>query len=101
MKARGLLRLLASVFPYQKREHLTEDAALYILKRMYKAASWGDMALTVHFFGIRYADALKGLSLAKVARKAGVPSYGVELNKMRNLGQYVRVARNPDWLTGF
>ena len=100
MKARSLLRLLASVFPHQ-REHLTEDEAADILKRMYKAAPWGDMVLTVHFFGVRYAHALKGMSLARVARKAGVPSYGVELNKMRNLGQYVRVARNPDWLKDF
>lgn len=52
-------------------------------------ASKGDVAVTIHLFGIRYADEI-GSSANQVAIAAGISEkYGTELRKGMKLAKYV------------
>ncbi len=69
---------------------MTTEEAIKILSNMYSRAPYGERALQLHLFGIKYADQLEGLSLRDIAEKAtGYRSYGDEINKGRNLARYV------------
>lgn len=47
-------------------------------------------AVSIHLFGIEYADALVDVSLDELTRKAAVPqSYRTEIRKGMNLARYV------------
>ena len=59
------------------------------LREMYDTAPKGEKALRVHLFGIKYAAELSRISPHAVARHARLDSYGVEINKARNLARYV------------
>ena len=62
------------------------------LKDMYFNSSEGESALSIHLFGIKYASEINacGVSPTNIAKLAGVPeTYGVEINKGRNLSKYV------------
>lgn len=74
------------------------DEAAKILRRAYRRAPEGRQATTVHLFGIKYADELASMSLKQLVEKAGLSdSYQVELNKGRNLAQYVDLKDVPLW----
>lgn len=62
------------------------------LKDMYFNSSEGESVLSIHLFGIKYASEIDlcGVSPKNIAKLAGVPeTYGVEINKGRNLAKYV------------
>jgi len=62
------------------------------LKDMYFNSLDGESVLSIHLFGIKYASEISkcGTSPANIAKLAGVPeTYGVEINKGRNLAKYV------------
>lgn len=74
------------------------DEAAKILRRAYRRAPEGRQATTVHLFGIKYADELASMSLKQLVEKAELSaSYQVELNKGRNLAQYVNLKDVPLW----
>lgn len=62
------------------------------LREAYFDAPKGLKATNVHLFGIKYADQLPGMNLHDLAELAGLPrSYGVEINKGKNLAQFVEL----------
>ena len=64
------------------------DEAADILKSMYESAH--GKALSVHLFGIKYADEIRGLPLKELARYAGLPeSYHTEIRKGINIAPHV------------
>ena len=69
------------------------DQASEILARMYaEGAERKEKALSIHLFGIKYADQIKDMSLEELAIGAGVPkSYKTELQKGINLAKDVEV----------
>ncbi len=71
---------------------MTAEEAIRILSDMYSQAPYSETALQVHLFGIKYADQLKGLNIHDIAERAtGNRNWGVEINKGRNLAQYVKL----------
>ncbi len=63
------------------------------LNQAYSTAPKGETACTVHLFGIKHGESLRGYgSLKKIAEDAGIPaSYAVEINKGINLARHVRL----------
>ncbi|MCE9780468.1 HTH-like domain-containing protein [Shewanella algae] len=64
------------------------------LKEMYFESKKGETATMVHLFGIKYAREISECehSPKEIAKLAGIPeTYGVEINKGRNLSRYVQV----------
>jgi len=60
--------------------------------KMYAHAPKGERALSVHLFGIKYADQIRSLPSHELADLAGIPrSYGTEIRKGINLAKYVEV----------
>ena len=60
------------------------------LRRMYDIAPKGEKVAYLHLFGIRYAAELARFSPASVVERAGLQrAYGTEVNKGRNLAEYV------------
>jgi hypothetical protein len=62
------------------------------LKEMYFDSKDGEAAVSIHLFGIKYADQIKesGASPAGIAKLAGVPdSYATEISKGCKLARYV------------
>lgn len=71
---------------------MTYDEAASILKKMYDGAQRGEQALKIHLFAIKYANEIENLTPAEIAERAGLSrSYGVEINKGRNLAKYVEL----------
>jgi 5-methylcytosine-specific restriction protein B len=65
------------------------EQAAEALQRMYNDPATGK-AVSIHLFGIRYAEQLSDLSLEEVVKRAGLPtSYKTELRKGINLARYV------------
>ncbi|QPM91422.1 HTH-like domain-containing protein [Pseudooceanicola algae] len=65
-----------------------EDAAK-ALRAMYDDPATGK-AVSIHLFGIRYADSLKGMPLEEIVIRAGLPkSYQTEVRKGINLARHV------------
>jgi len=63
-----------------------------ILRRNYNAPPSGKKTVEIHLFGIKYAAALKRVSIDEVVERAGISNtYGTELRKMVNLAPYVDV----------
>lgn len=65
-----------------------------ILNHMYSTAKPKEKVVMIHLFGIKFASeiAASGASPAEIAKLAGIDeSYGVEINKARNLARYVLV----------
>ena len=76
---------------------MTTEEAARELRRMYDLGSERqEIAAHVHLFGIKYADALRGLSLSEVVVRSGIPNYVVEINKGRNLAKYVEIKPDVD-----
>ncbi len=65
-----------------------EDAAR-ALREMYDDPETGK-AVSIHLFGIRYAEELDGMSIDEVVARAGLPeSYRTEVRKGITLARYV------------
>jgi 5-methylcytosine-specific restriction protein B len=59
---------------------------------MYFGATDGEKAVSIHLFGIKFAEQLSGASLREIAVRAGVDeSYATEIRKGMNLAKYVSV----------
>ena len=70
------------------------DEAANKLREMYDTALEKEKAVQIHLFGIKYAEYLANLSIAKVVALAGLPpSYVTEVNKGKNLAKYVELKR--------
>lgn len=68
---------------------MTLEEAARLLREMYDDPRTGK-AVSVHLFGIRYAEALQDMSLQDIAVRAGISkSYGTEIAKGRTLARYV------------
>jgi hypothetical protein len=62
------------------------------LRRACAAAPKGERVVTIHLFGIRHAERLKGTNLRELADRAGIgSSFGTELRKGVRLAEFVRV----------
>ncbi len=73
---------------------MTEDDAARELSEWKRNAPTGEEAATVILFGIKYADELRRMSYASVARKANISSshsYGTELGYGVTLAKYVQL----------
>ena len=63
------------------------------LREMYDSAPTGEKVVQIHLFGIIYADALRRFSPNAVVQRAGLGSYGAEVNKGRTLAKYVELKK--------
>ncbi len=71
------------------------DQASEILAQMYQEASPGEKVLSIHLFGIKYADQIEGMSVKEIVAGAGLPeSYTTEINKGINLAKYVEMRQS-------
>lgn len=73
---------------------MTQNELSNKLKIMYDNAPKGEKAVTVHLFGIQYANELsdKNITIKEVVKAAKVPnSYYVEVAKGINLARYVKI----------
>jgi hypothetical protein len=60
--------------------------------KRYHSAGTGMTVVTIHLFGIEFADALQGHNLKEICAGANVPtSYGTELRKGMRLAEFVRI----------
>ena len=74
----------------------TEDLAAK-LKCVYRKAPEGKKAVRIHLFGIKYADELANLSTREVVSRAEIPpGYAAEIDKGRNLAEYVDIKPDVD-----
>ena len=58
----------------------------------YQNAKEGEKVVTIHLFGIRYADQIEasGAIAKEIAKEAGIPdSYGTEIQKGVHLAKFV------------
>ena len=70
------------------------EEAAKLLRDTYRAAPRGKMAVSVHLFGIKYAEEIKSMSSHELAERAGIHrSYGTEIRKGINLAKYVQIKR--------
>ena len=68
-----------------------EDVAKQ-LKSDYQRALEGNKVVTIHLFGIRYADQLEGMPLKEIAARAEVPvTYATEIRKGMRLAKWVTI----------
>jgi 5-methylcytosine-specific restriction protein B len=67
--------------------------ALNLTRLLYEAwseAPEGSVVLRIHLFGIKYAEDLRGMSLALLVDEAKVPGpYATEIRKAMRLSEYV------------
>lgn len=65
-----------------------------ILNRMYLEAPEKEKALSVHLFGIKFADQIRNMPSQEIAIRAGLTkSYGSEIRKGVNLSKYVELKK--------
>jgi hypothetical protein len=63
-----------------------------ILAEMYAKAAKKEKAVSIHLFGIKYADQIRDMSAKEIVVGAGLPeSYKTEIRKGINLAKYVEV----------
>lgn len=65
-----------------------------ILKQMYNGCKYGEKAVMIHLFGIKYAEQIRNnkISIRDIVKIADIKeSYIVEINKDINLSRYVEV----------
>lgn len=72
---------------------MTRQDVVNKLSQLYLHAKDREKAVTIHLFGIRYAEFLKGKgSIKKIAEEAGIPvSYATEISKGMKLSKFVEV----------
>jgi hypothetical protein len=68
------------------------EEAARILSDMYKKALQKEKALSIHLFGVMYANEIRNIPSASLALRAGLKkSYGTEIRKGINLAKYVEI----------
>jgi len=68
------------------------DDAAKILADIYRNAPHKEQALSIHLFGIKYADQIREMPSQTLAVMAGLgKSYGSEIRKGINLAKYVKL----------
>ena len=68
------------------------DQASKKLAQMYKDALLNKKVVSVHLFGIKYADEIRDMSVKDIVIGAELPeSYKTEIRKGINLAKYVEV----------
>ncbi|PTW47797.1 HTH-like domain-containing protein [Rhodovulum kholense] len=73
-------------------DHMQVHELASILSKGYLSAAPGEAVLSIHLFGIRYAEELKGHSLPEILALADLPkSYGTEIRKGMRLAEYVEI----------
>lgn len=63
------------------------------LREMYADSKEGEIAVSIHLFGIKYASEISqcGSTPRQIAKMAGVSeNYGAEINKGRKLAKFVK-----------
>jgi hypothetical protein len=61
---------------------MTIEEAARLLREMHRDAPQGAKYASVHLFGIKHAEALKGMPLGEIAQRAGLTkAYGTEIRK--------------------
>ena len=71
------------------------EEAAKILAKMYEKAPAKEKALSIHLFGVKYADDIRDMPSQTLAIRAGLgKSYGSEIRKGINLAKYVQVKRS-------
>ena len=66
------------------------------LRTAIERAPKGDRVVSIHLFGIRHAERLKGVNLKELADRAGIgASFGTELRKGMRLAEHVQVKLSP------
>lgn len=62
------------------------------LRAALQAAPKGNRFVSIHLFGIRHAERLKGVNLGELAERAGAgASFGTELRKGLRLAEFVEI----------
>jgi len=64
------------------------------LKEMYVGSEKGEIAVSIHLFGIKYSSEISqcGSTPRQLAKMAGVSeTYGTEINKGRKLAKFVKL----------
>ena len=70
---------------------MTLDEAGRILRKMYDDPTT-DRVVSIHLFGIKYAEQIQDLTAQKIVDCAGLKkSYFAEVNKGKNLAKYVKL----------
>lgn len=68
------------------------NEASKILAQMYRDAPEGEKVISIHLFGIKYADQIRNIPAKEIAIGAELQeSYGTEIRKGINLAKYVEV----------
>lgn len=68
------------------------NEASKILREMYQKADKKEKAVSIHLFGIQYAQQIENMSAKDIVVGAGLPeSYKTEVRKGINLAKYVEV----------
>ncbi len=68
------------------------EEASKILARMYREARYGEKVLSIHLFGIKYADEIRDMSVNDIVAGAELKySYRTEIRNGINLAKYVEV----------
>lgn len=71
---------------------MTADQLIVELKSRYELAERGSLPLSIHLFGIAYAEELAGHSLSEIAEAAtGHRSYGTEIRKGMKIAPHVEL----------
>lgn len=69
---------------------MTAEQLSKIFAQRYHSAAPGMTVVTIHLFGIEFAQALEGHPLKEICAAADVPvSYGTELRKGMRLAEFV------------
>lgn len=71
---------------------MTIEEAAKRLAAMYREAPEREKSLSVHLFGIKYAEQIDGIPAHDIAERADLPrSYGTEIRKGIRLARYVQL----------
>lgn len=70
---------------------MTVEEAARVLRNVYDSPPGGRKSTAIHLFGIKYANELRSLSIREVVNRSGIPDYVAEINKGRNLAEYVKL----------
>jgi 5-methylcytosine-specific restriction protein B len=71
---------------------MTNEQLALELRKACESAPPGERVVTIHLFGIRFANELKRRNLKQIAGLAGIPeTYGTELAKGAKLAPHVTV----------
>ena len=68
------------------------EEAARLLSEMYRTALPKEKAMSIHLFGIKYADQIRNMPAREIVIRAELPqSYQTEVRKGINLAKYVQL----------